>query len=451
MPSSIIPPKFVHLFEPHRYKVYYGGRGGAKSWAYARALLIIAKQYPVRILCAREFQTSITDSVHRLLCDQISALGFDRDFTPGRSVIKSRSGAEFMFEGLRHNIKEIKSKEGIDICWVEEAESVSKESWDILIPTIRKDGSEIWISYNPMEEEAPTHQRFVVKPHPDSIVVKVNWSDNPHFPETLNRERLHLKSIDPEGAYLNVWEGETLTLTDSIIFKGKYVIDTFDTPDDARFFYGTDWGFAEDPTTLNRCFVKDNILYIDYEANGVGVELDEIPDLFDAVPGSRDWPIKADSSRPETVSHVRKKGFRIQGAKKWAGSVEDGITYLRSFKKIIIHPRCKHTADEFRHYSYKVDRKTGDILPIIVDAFNHHIDGIRYSLDGYIHKGATAFADFAEEARNAAGNSTSHEWQQVGTGRAYKCTCCGIAVMTKANTTPQEVAEKQGWKECKKS
>lgn len=443
----IIPKIFKGLLQPARYKIYYGGRGGAKSWAFARALVIMAAETRLRILCAREFQTSIADSVHKLISDQIDILGLSEEYEIGRTYIRSKAGGEFLFKGIRHNIKEIKSTEGIDICWVEEAESVSAESWDVLIPTIRKENSEIWISFNPREEDAPTYKRFVLNPPPNSIVQKVNWRDNPHFPEVLNQERLYLKEIDPEGAYLNVWEGEPLTMTDAIIFKGRYIVEEFDTPEDIeRFFYGVDWGFAHDPTTLNRSFVKDHILYIDQEANGVGVELDEIAQLFDSVDGSREWPLKADSSRPETISFVRKQGFRIHAAKKWAGSVEDGIEYLRSFKKIIVHPRCKHTAEEFRLYSYKVDKSTGDILPVIVDAFNHHIDAIRYSLDGYIRPGKTAFQDFLDAQK--AAKPGQHVWRQQDNPEHYRCDQCGITIKVPAGQNAQAIAETKGWKTC---
>ena len=443
----IVPKIFKGLLKPARNKIYYGGRGGAKSWAYARVLLVMAAEVPLRILCAREFQTSIADSVHKLISDQIDALGLTDDYEVGRNYIRSKVGSEFLFKGIRHNIKEIKSTEGIDICWVEEAEAVSAESWDVLIPTIRKEQSEIWISFNPREEDAPTYKRFVLNPPPNSVVQKVNWRDNPYFPEVLNQERLYLHEIDPEGAYLNVWEGEPLTMTDAIIFKGRYKVEEFDTPADSRFFYGVDWGFAHDPTALNRSFVKDHILYIDQEAHGVGVELDELPQLFDSVTGSRDWPLKADSSRPETISHVNKNGFKVRGAKKWAGSVEDGIEYLRSFKKIVVHPRCKHTAEEFRLYSYKVDKKTGDILPIIVDAFNHHIDAIRYSLDGYIKRGATAFADFAKETKNKK-EAGIHQWVQQANPEHWRCDQCGITVKVPTGQTAQAVAVTKGWDKC---
>lgn len=361
---------FEPLFHPARYKVFYGGRGGAKSWAFARALLLIGLQRPIRVLCCREFQSSIADSVHKLLCDQIDELGFGSRYVITQKTITGINGTEFIFKGLRHNATEIKSLEGADIAWVEEGQSVSKDSWDLLIPTIRKQGSEIWISFNPGRPDDETYQRFVVQPPDGAVVVKVGWRENPWFPETLRKEMEYCRRVAPAD-YQHIWEGEPSVLTEAQVFKGRYVIEPFETPEGARFFFGADWGFAADPSTLVRCFIKGDRLYIDYEAYGVGVELDETPQLFDSVPGSRKWPIKADSARPETISYMKKRGFNITAAKKWQGSVEDGLAVLKSFEKIVVHPRCKHAAEEFQLYSYKVDKNNGDILPVLVDAWNH--------------------------------------------------------------------------------
>ncbi len=211
------PQKLQFLFEPHRYKVSYGGRGGAKSWGFARALLILGASKPLRILCAREIQKSIKDSVHQLLRDQIIALGLESFYTVTNTSIVGKNGTQFGFEGLKHNITNIKSWEGADICWVEEAHTVSKSSWDVLIPTIRKEHSEIWLSFNPELEDDETYQRFIVSTPPDAMVVKVNWNDNPWFPEVLRREMEYLKEKDP-SAYLNVWEGHCKAAVEGAIF-----------------------------------------------------------------------------------------------------------------------------------------------------------------------------------------------------------------------------------------
>lgn len=222
MIEAEFPEKLAFLFEPHRYKVAYGGRGGAKSWNFARALLLIGAgkipgfhiQPPIRVLCARELQKSISESVLQLLKDQISVLGLDDFYEVTKTYIKGLNGTEFHFEGIRSNVKKIKSYEGVDICWVEEADAVRKSSWSVLIPTVRKPGSEIWISFNPDLETDETFQRFIPEknrpkqlPPNDCHVVKLTYRDNPWFPKELEMERQTLKSMD-EDEYLNVWEGE---------------------------------------------------------------------------------------------------------------------------------------------------------------------------------------------------------------------------------------------------
>lgn len=213
----VIPSAFKGLFESMRYKVYYGGRGGAKSWAFANALLILGAERKLRILCARELQNSIGDSVHRLLADQVYANGMDKFYEVQKSAIIGANGTEFLFKGLKHNIQEIKSTEGVDICWVEEAQMVSRGSYEILIPTIRKPGSEIWVSFNPKNPTDATYELFIAHPREDSIVKKVSWRDNPFFPDVLDKERLHMLATDPE-AYQHIWEGDF----DTRFFGGIY-------------------------------------------------------------------------------------------------------------------------------------------------------------------------------------------------------------------------------------
>ena len=379
-----LPEAFQFLAQPARYKVAYGGRGSAKSWSVARVLCLLAASKPIRILCARELQSSIRDSVHRLLADQIEALNLSARLEIQNAEIRGVNGSLFIFEGLRHNTTKIKSMEGIDICWVEEAERVSEESWKILVPTIRKPGSEIWVTFNPEQETDPTYTRFVKNPPPDAIVRKVNHDQNPWFPIELRKEMEYDYRVDPDSA-AHIWGGECKKIGDAQVLKGKWTIDDFTPEADWNGpYYGADWGFSQDPTTLVRMWIHKRTLYIEYEAYGVGVEITETPALFDNVPGSRKHTIRADSARPETISYMKRQGFNIMAAKKGPGSVEDGIAHLRGYEKIIIHPRCKYAAQEARLYSYKVDKLTGDILPILLDANNHIIDAIRYGLEPVI-------------------------------------------------------------------
>ena len=381
---------FRGLFSPYRYKIFYGGRGGAKSTTFADVLGVFGAQNPMRILCAREFQTSIKDSVIALLKARITKHRLKHFYKFGQTYIEGKNGTEFIFKGLRLNPDDIKGLEGIDIAWIEEAQRVSEASWTYLIPTIRKEGSEIWASFNPELADDPTYKRFVTNTPPNTLLVKVNWNDNPWFPGTLNDERLYLQSVDLD-AYDWIWEGNPRTMSEAVIFKGKFTVERFETPKDAKRMQGADWGLS-DPTVLVSCFEMDGCLFVDHECYARNLDLDRIaPTWRGAVPDCDKWPIEADSAQPQTINHVRGFGFRIGPAKKWNGSVEDGIRFLRKYKKIIVHERCYYTAQEMRLYSYKTDRLTGEVLPIIVDKHNHCIDALRYAVGKRIRKKGGAF------------------------------------------------------------
>ena len=392
-PTTIqFPSKMKFLFEPARYKVAYGGRGSAKSWSYARALLLIAATERKRILCTREVQRTIQDSVHKLLSDQIESMGLSNKYAVQNQYLRSSVGSEFIFAGLKTDPNKVKSTEGVDICWVEEAEKISHASWQILIPTIRTSGSEIWVSFNPNEKTDPTHKRFVLSKPDGAVVVEVNWRDNPWFPSELMREKDYLARVDME-AYMHVWEGKLRKIGKSAILGGKCSVGSFDIGADwSGPYFGADWGFAQDPNTLIKCWIGPGqsggfILYVEKEVYGVGIELDHIAAKYDLlIPESRKHRIRGDSSRPETISYIRRQGFMIKSAAKWPGSVEDGIAFLRSFENIVIHPRCIHTVEESNLYSYKVDSLTEDILPDIVDRHNHCWDAIRYALEPMIKR-----------------------------------------------------------------
>lgn len=371
------------LARPSRYKELHGGRGSGKSYAFANALLARSLEKKRRLLCTRELQTSIRDSVHRLLCDRITDLRLDPFFDIKQDSIRSANGSEFLFKGLKNNISEIKSLEGVDICWTEEAERISKDSWEILIPTIRKPDSEIWVSFNPDEEEASTYQRFVKNPPPDCRGDEILFSDNELFPDILRREMEYCRRVDPEG-YQHIWLGKPRRYAHALIFKGKYRCEDFTTPEDVQFFFGADWGFSNDPTCLLRMFIRDHRLYIDWESYAIGVEIEQLPEFFDRIPDVKKWRIKADCARPETISYMASKGFNILGAEKGKGSVEDGIEFLRSFEEIVIHSRCPHTYQDYNNYRWKTDKITGLVLPQPADGFDHAPDASRYAIEDYI-------------------------------------------------------------------
>jgi len=399
-PGAQLPPWADEFQHPTRYKVAWGGRGSAKSHTFARLLLLRAAERPTRILCARELQISIKDSVHRLLSDLVDALGLSDQFDVGQSYLRGLNGSEFLFKGLRHNAVEIKSTEGIDICWVEEGQAVSDDSWALLIPTIRAPGSEIWVTFNPDQETDPTYQRFVVNPPPNAIVRRVNYDENPWFPPELEAERAYLERVDPD-AYAHVWLGECRNRSDAQVLMGKWTVDVFEPePTWDGPYYGVDWGFAQDPTAMVRCWIGGRTLFIDYEAWGVEVALDDTPALFDQVPGARQASvIRADSARPETIRHLRDHGYPgMSAAAKWPGSVEDGVEFLRSFERIVVHQRCKHTIEEARLWSFKTDRLTGAVLPALKSGNDHVFDACRYALSPIIRSRKSAmFIDPAPE------------------------------------------------------
>ena len=375
--------KVANVYKPlwknaKRRNYIYGGRGSGKSHDVAEYCLFRAYQSKIKVLCTRELQNSIADSVYSLLKNKITDMHLDFFFTVYKDRIVGNNGSEFIFKGIHNNVSEIKSMENISIAWLEESQSLSRESIDVIVPTIRAPGSILIFTFNPYKDNDPIYMEMKNATE-DDLVIKANYSDNPWFPEELRLEMERDKKNDYQK-YLWVWEGECLGLSDAQIFRGKYVIENFETPKNADFHFGADWGFANDPTTLVRSFIVGNDLYIDMCAGKVGCDLEDTPSLFNEVQGSSIYPIYADSARPETISFMRSKHYNVIAAEKWNGSVEDGIQYLRSFSCIHIHERCKAVAEEFDLYQYKVDRQTGEVLRIPVDKFNHYIDAIRYSL-----------------------------------------------------------------------
>jgi phage terminase large subunit len=396
--GTLVPPAFQFLWQTVRYIVLYGGRDAAKSWSIARTLLVMAEGRPLRVLCCREIQGSIKESAYRLLADQVHLLDLVDAFSVGADRITGRNDSEFFFEGLRFNANKIRSYEGIDIVWVEEAQSVSERSWEELIPTIRKPASRFYISYNPMTDSDPVHARFIAQPRADVLARKVSWRDNPYHSAEMEAERVWLLKTDPD-AHAHVWEGEFQTHSDAQVFKGKYSIEAFEpTQGWSGPYFGADWGFSSDPTALVKCWVHERSLCIEHEAYAVKCDLDKTPELFGRIDGSEREIIRADSARPETISYMKQHGFpRMEGVEKWKGSVEDGIAHLRSYERIVVHPRCTHTAQEMRLYSYKVDRLSGNVMADVVDKNNHCIDALRYACLPLIKRKGGSYFDLTPE------------------------------------------------------
>lgn len=387
MRQTQLPGWAEALFRPARYYAIVGGRGSGKSRSIASALVLMASQRKLRILCAREIQKSIKDSSKRLLDDEIARLGLGDAFLSTDTEIRGVNGSLFLFSGLRSNIANIKSMEGIDMCWVDEAQSVSQASLDVLIPTIRKEGSSLWFSWNPSKPTDPVDAMFCGESQPPRTVFRrVNYDDNPWFPETLRADMEYDKRRDPDK-YAHIWRGKYLVRSEASVFRDWRIVGDDEAPSIPAGTlprFGADWGFSVDPTVLVRCWVMRDTrtIYVDREAYGIGVSMVDLPSLFHTVEDSERWPILADSSGGIFIDHMRKHGFpKMQPAIKGPGSVEQGVEWLKSFT-ILVHAKCTHTIDELTCYSYEVDKQTGAVTSALADKDNHVIDALRYSVEG---------------------------------------------------------------------
>ncbi len=382
------PRVFLPLFEPARYKGAHGGRGSGKSHFFADLWLDENVRMRMDVACLREHQKSLQFSVKKLLESKIERHNAGAYFEVQDKRILSRRGGVTIFDGMQsHTADSIKSLEAFDRAWFEEAHRASKRSLDILRPTIRKPGSEMWFSWNPEHASDPIEKLLrgdgETKPEipaSDCIVVEANYRDNPFFPKDLLKEMEWDRARDPDK-YQHVWLGGYQQNSEARVFR-NWKVEEFDSPAGATFRLGADWGFANDPSVLVRCFIEGRRLFVDYEAWMVGCEIDQLPDLFMTVPDAERWFITADSARPETISYMRKHGFpKITAAIKGPRSLEEGVEFLKTFD-IIVHPRCPHVIDELSMYAFELDDLTGQVLPKLADKDNHTIDALRYACEG---------------------------------------------------------------------
>ena len=364
-----IPQAFYPLLEPKRYKVYYGGRGGAKSHNFARALLYLGIQRPLRILCARELQNSISDSVHKLLSDLIQDVGLSGFYEVQKASIKGINGTEFIFKGLKYNSNEIKSTEGIDVAWVEEAEKVSDSSWEMLIPTVRKPNSEIWVSFNTKNVTDPTYQRFVVNKNEDMLVKRVSYRDNDFFPEVLEKERLRLLSMD-KLAYDHIWEGEpdirrSGTIYAQLIDKARSLGKITTVPYKPGIPVITAWDLGKRHATciwFGQIVARETRIFDYHEAYGNDADIDKLAGLIK----SKDYLYDM-HWLPHDAKHERlgMKGSISDQLKK-AGvqnrilppiSVSAGINKARSLIKecYFDQEKTKDGIHAMSHYHYEFD------------------------------------------------------------------------------------------------
>ena len=373
---------FLPLLKPARYKCVHGGRGSGKSRFFAS--LLVEEQIADRIdaVCLREKQKSLEFSVKREIEAAIAGMNAGAYFEVQDKRILTKRGGVTIFEGMQnHTADSIKSLAHFHRAWVEEAQGFSQHSLDILRPTIREPGSQLWFSWNPDKETAAVEQFFRgVDPPKDCIIVEANYRDNPWFPDVLEAELQHDRKTASPEKFAHIWMGQYRQAGDALIFR-NWKVEEFDSDPGALYRYGADWGFSIDPSVLVRCYINGRQLFVDYEAYQVGCEIDRLPDLFMTVPQAEKWPVTADSARPETISYMQRHGFpRMHSAIKGARSLEEGVEFLQSFE-IIVHPRCRHTIDELSTYAYETDPDTGKPIPKLQDKNNHVIDALRYACE----------------------------------------------------------------------
>lgn len=396
--SVEFPPKLVDLFEPPRgevqYRAAHGGRGSGKSFGFAKMAAIWGYAEPLRVLCTREYQVSIKESFHAELKAAIASEPWlSAHYDVGVDYLRGANGTEFLFRGLRNNVSSVKSTAKIDLTIVEEAEDVPEASWLALEPTVfRQPRAEVWVIWNPRLDGSPVDQRFRKSPPDNAAIVELNWQDNPFFPPELDvlRRREHGR-LDP-ATYAHVWDGAYLENSDAQVLAGKVRVAEFAPGEGWNGpYHGLDYGFAQDPSAAVRCWVHDGRLWIDHEAGGAGVEIDQTPGfLLERIPGIGLHVVRADSARPESTSYLQRHGLpKAVSVDKWPGSVEDGVAFLRSFAEIVIHPRCRETIRETRLWSYQTDRLTGDVLPKLTPGNDHYMDALRYSLAPLIRARST--------------------------------------------------------------
>jgi len=377
------PRAFLPLLAPARYKGAFGGRGSGKSHFFAEMLVEEHITHPgMRSVCVREVQRSLAQSSKRLIEDKITSLGVSAMFDVKEAEIRAPGGGLIIFQGMQnHTADSIKSLEGYRVAWVEEAQSLSQRSLDLLRPTIRAEDSELWFSWNPDQPTDPIDALLRGEnPPPKSAIIEVNYEQNPWFPAVLRAEMEYDKKRDADR-FAHVWRGAYRRNSEARVFK-NWRVDEFEIDGVWTLRQGADWGFAVDPSVLVQCAIVGRTLYVAHEAYRVGCDIDFLPDLFRTVPEAERWPTIADSARPETISYMQRHGFpKILSAIKGARSLEEGVEFLKTFD-VVVHPRCVHTIDELTAYSYETDPLTGLVLPKLKDKDNHVIDALRYACEG---------------------------------------------------------------------
>lgn len=393
--SIQIPEKLGFLFQPYRYKVAHGGRGSGKSWGFARALLVLAAQTKLRVLCTREVQKSIKDSVHKLLADQIESMGLGSVYTVEQARIYNALGSEFIFAGLSDQTAEsIKSYEGVDIVWVEEARNVSDRSWQILIPTIRKLGSEIWVTFNPELDTDATYVRFVANPPTNGYVVQMNHEDNPWFKDTeLVQERLDDQRTLKDTEYAWKWLGRCKPAIEGAIYadevaqaveQGRITNVPYDPRLKVHVIFDLGWNDAMTMTLAQRQvselrvieYIEVNQRTLDWcsnELKGRGYNWGSLWLPHDGEHGDYKTGLSAKQM-------MERLGWDVQIVPNYPGALEDGIRKARMALPRTYFDRDKATrlVECLRRYRRNRPASTGEPGRPVHDEFSHGADGYRY-------------------------------------------------------------------------
>lgn len=393
-----IPEKLGFLFEPHRYKVARGGRGSGKSWSYARAILVRCMQSKIRVLCTREVQKSIQQSVHQLLADQIEAMGMREHFDVLQTEIRClTTGSEIHFSGLSDvTAASLKSFEGVDICWCEEAQTITEKSWKTLSPTIRKEGSEIWVTYNPELETDPTHQRFVVNPPPDCVSVLMNYSDNPWFPDVLEQERAHAQATMRAEDYNHVWLGQCKPAVEgAIYFEAMSATESSgrirEVPHDGslKTHVVFDLGMADSMTLILVQRVASELRIVhyiegtqrilaDYSSELRALRLDDQPMNWGCVYLPHDGFHTRHQTGKDDATVLRGLGWDVRQVP--TASVNTGIDRAREvFPRVYFHKtRAARLVECLKRYRWNISQKTGEGVTPLHDQYSHGADAFRY-------------------------------------------------------------------------
>jgi phage terminase large subunit len=395
-PIDWAKPAFTSTY---RFLICCGGRATGRSTVISEKLVLdsFIKGNPQNIiLCARKFKDATDASQHAQIVKTINKLGLNNCFIVNRDTIVNKfTNTIFYFKGFKFNIENLKSMTDLFRVWIEESDSMTESEFMLIEPTVRAKANNAYsqaqmiFTFNPKYETDFVYKHFILNKPSNSLVLKANYLDNPYLDEYLLNSINYLKEYDYEK-YEHIYLGGLRTVSESQIFKGKFVVRDFEEKPNMHLFFGLDWGFSVDPLAAIRCYVDDDCLYITHEFVKLELALDYTGAFLEMhLPEYKKYGryiMRCDSADPVRIDYLNRHGYPAVGARKPKGSVEAGIEYIKTFKKIYIHTRCSNTAQEFSRYSYEIDDRSEQITIKPEDKWNHCIDALRYALEDAILK-----------------------------------------------------------------